>query len=62
MWKRAVWKENEVEEEGVLPSAWGEGKYIRWPNNVVKALRKKELPTKEWHTFPLIKIKCTSGN
>jgi hypothetical protein len=31
MWKRAVWKENEVEEEGVLPSAWVEGKYVRWP-------------------------------
>lgn len=62
-WARAVWLENDVEEEGVVPHAWIENKTVRWPTgvNVMRAFSEQRLPLDNWLTFPLVKIKVTSG-
>lgn len=63
MWVRAVWQEGKRQEEGVVPDAWIEENTVRWPSgmNVKKPYLEKHIPREEWHTFPLIKVKCTSG-
>jgi hypothetical protein len=63
MWVRVVWMEKGREEEGVIPSVWLEDKTVRWPKGItaMRDLNNQEKPSKDWHIFPLIKIKCTSG-
>ena len=62
-WARAVWIENDVEEEGVVPRVWIEDKTVRWPKgiNVIRAFSERRLPLDNWLSFPLLKIKVTSG-
>ena len=47
MWKRAVWKEDSCEEEGVIPDTWTDGKHVFWPpgSNAEKALRERRTPS-----------------
>lgn len=67
MYARAVWKEGEIEEEGVIPENWinGTKRIVRWPRmsttKTEKAIKEKLNPQDDWMTFPLIKIKMTSG-
>lgn len=68
MWARAVWEENGREIEDVLPRCWmsQRKKIVWWPNpdtsrNVPKLLKQMAAPEKDWISFPLIKIKYTSG-
>ncbi|XP_013884691.1 uncharacterized protein LOC106533035, partial [Austrofundulus limnaeus] len=67
MYARAVWKEHEQEEEGVVPVNWIDRSknIIWWPKNmsttkIERALKDKINPGNDWMTFPLIKIKMTS--
>ncbi|XP_065642216.1 uncharacterized protein LOC101235189 [Hydra vulgaris] len=59
---RAVWLEENREEEGVLPSAWVRGKVVMWPPSKMNAfkLMKGVEPNENWRLFKLIKIKITS--
>ena len=63
MWKRAVWLEDEVEEEGVIPDCWANEESVYWPpgKNAQKALKERREPGESWSTFPLVKVKCISG-
>lgn len=67
MYARAVWKEGEIEEEGVVPENWIDEKQniVRWPRmsttKTEKAIKEKQNPQDDWMTFPLIKIKMKSG-
>lgn len=67
MYARAVWKEGDIEEEGVVPENWIDRtkKILRWPRmsstKTEKAIKDKMNPKDDWMTFPLIKIKFTSG-
>ncbi|XP_065643006.1 uncharacterized protein LOC136074599 [Hydra vulgaris] len=60
---RAVWLEDNREEEGVLPSAWVQGKVVMWPPskmNAFKLMKEGVKPNENWRLFRLIKIKITS--
>ncbi|XP_065680419.1 uncharacterized protein LOC124806166 isoform X4 [Hydra vulgaris] len=60
---RAVWLEENREEEGVLPSAWVRGKVVMWPPskmNAFKLMKEGVEPNENWRLFKLIKIKITS--
>ncbi|XP_065641659.1 uncharacterized protein LOC105846739 [Hydra vulgaris] len=60
---RAVWLEENREEEGVLPSAWVRGKVVIWPPskmNAFKLMKEGVEPNENWRLFKLIKIKITS--
>lgn len=68
MYSRAMWKEGEQEEEGVVPENWIDRnkQTVRWPHNLSttkteKAIRDRIIPQEDWITFPLIKIKMTSA-
>lgn len=68
MYARAVWKEGEQEEEGVVPDNWIDRnkRTVRWPRNMSttkteRALKDKINPQDDWMMFPLIKIKMISG-
>ena len=41
-WCRAVWIEENIQEEGVIPSVWVDEHYVYYPSgiNVLKAYRK----------------------
>ncbi|XP_072561193.1 uncharacterized protein [Paramormyrops kingsleyae] len=67
MYTRAVWREGDREEEGVVPDNWinRKKKTVRWPRKMSttkteKAIRDKENPQDDWMTFSLIKIKISS--
>ena len=62
-WARAVWIEGKKEEEGVIPVNWIEDTTVRWPRdlNVVRAMSEQKSPSEKWHSFPLVKVKTTSG-
>ena len=34
MWARAVWIEQDKEEEGVIPDIWIQGQTVRWPTGL----------------------------
>ena len=67
MYARAVWKEGEIEEEGVVPLNWIDetARTVRWPRMSItktkRALKDKMAPKSDWQTFTLIKVKMTSG-
>ncbi|CAB3989947.1 Hypothetical predicted protein [Paramuricea clavata] len=63
-WVRAIWIENAIEEEGVVPKARIQGKTVRWPigMNVLRSFNEQKEPSEDWHKFPLMKIKLTSEN
>ncbi|KAG9267456.1 hypothetical protein AMEX_G18296 [Astyanax mexicanus] len=67
MYTRAVWKEGEQEEEGVVPDNWIDrnNRTVRWPlmsaTKIERALRDKINPQDDWMMYPLIKIKITSA-
>jgi hypothetical protein len=64
MWSRAVWREETIrEEEAAIPTIWLQNGAVRWPTglNVLRAFERQQAPTQKWDTFPLIKVKCTSG-
>lgn len=63
MWIRAVWREGDREEEGVIPSVWVSEKFVFWPpgTNAEKAVKNKEVPSSSWKRFDLIKIKHQAG-
>jgi len=62
-WSRAVWVEGEREEELTIPSNWIEDGFVRWPKvtNAVKYLQQRTEPCASWWSFPLTKVKFTSG-
>ncbi|XP_026054618.1 protein SON-like [Carassius auratus] len=64
MWVRAVWKEPNGEEEGVIPEVWVKDNMVHWPPgaNVTKAAKEMRTPTSSWKMFPLLKIKFKSNN
>ncbi len=59
MWVRAVSKEGDVEEEGVIASNWVQEETVQWPYtlNVLKSLKEKKPPLEKWYHFLLVKIK-----
>lgn len=63
MWVRAVWLENDIEEEGVIPEVWIQDNNVRWPNgiNVIRARTEQKIPSNKWHSYPLVKVKFKSG-
>ena len=62
-WSRAVWIEDKIVEEGVVPSIWIQEKTLRWPkvNNALRLLKQQASPLDNWCRFHLVKIKFTSG-
>ena len=60
---RAVWRENGKAVEGTIPECWVNEKLVRWPlvKDAKKNIERKIVPTKDWKSFELIKIKCISG-
>ncbi|KAA0720556.1 hypothetical protein E1301_Tti019686 [Triplophysa tibetana] len=63
MWVRAVWKEPNGEEEGVIPEVWVKDNMVHWPPgaNVTKAAKEMRMPASSWKMFPLLKIKFKSN-
>ena len=63
MWTRAAWKEDEREEEGVIPSCWVQGSQVLWPPvaNAKRHLEERRTPASNWLAFNLIKVKIASG-
>ena len=63
IWVRAVWREPQGEEEGVIPLSWIKGKYVCWPNraDATKSLNEMREPSESWRKFELQKIKLKSG-
>lgn len=62
---RAVWNENGKEMEGTIPDAWVNvaEKTLRWPKTRAKYCFDNHVaPKEDWETFPLVKVKFTSGN
>lgn len=62
---RAVWNENGKEMEGTIPDAWVNvaEKTLRWPKTRAKYCFDNHVaPKEDWETFPLLKVKFTSGN
>lgn len=62
-WTRAVWREDDQEEELVVPSTWIKGKFVRWPSgsSAVAALKEMRSPGANWLKFDLVKVKFSSG-
>ena len=61
-WCRAVWLENEVEEDGVVPTCWVDNSVVYWPNkNALSAARNLTPPDETWLKFPMLKIKIADG-
>jgi len=62
-WAVAVWIEGDCEFERVIPSNWIVDRFIRWPpgNNAKPCLKRRDEPTEQWKTFPLVKVKLRSG-
>ena len=60
---RAVWKEDDQEEEGVIPSVWVKENTVMWPRgvNVLKAMKEMRHPDDSWIKFDLVKLKFSSG-
>lgn len=58
-WCRAVWLENGIEEEFVIPSCWVKEDFVYWPStmNVLRAAEEKLPPDETWLKFKLVKIK-----
>ncbi|KAJ8001024.1 hypothetical protein DPEC_G00186510 [Dallia pectoralis] len=63
VYARAVWVENGMQMEGVLPLNWieTETKVVRWPLKNVSVAHERLLPPQEdWLSFELVKVKVTS--
>ena len=62
-WVRAVWVEDKVEMEEVLPREWVKDGLVYWPRsaNARRLINMQKPPGKTWYTFPLKKIKFSSG-
>jgi hypothetical protein len=61
-WTRAVWKEGSTTREGVVPSTWILGSFLRWPcKDFRTAAMEKQVPSSEWKSFKVVKIKFSSG-
>ena len=45
-----MWREEDQEEELVVPSIWIEGKFVRWPSgsSAVAALKEMRSPGANW--------------
>ena len=65
MWTRAVWREGERDEEGVVPDIWvdEQNHTLHWPKtaNAEKAASERWSPKKNWWSFQLIKVKTVTG-
>ncbi|CAC5424803.1 unnamed protein product [Mytilus coruscus] len=65
-WSRAVWKEADQEEEGVVPSIWisVSEDVVMWARgiNAIRAMKELRHPDKKWERFELIKVKITSDS
>ena len=63
-WSKAVWLEGNIEEVGTVPTSWIENEYIRWPVgvNALRAMAEQKIPDEKWKSFPLVKVKLSSGN
>nr|XP_022307903.1 uncharacterized protein LOC111113905 [Crassostrea virginica] len=63
IWCRAVWKEDDQEEEGVIPSVWVKENTVMWPRgvNVLKAMKEMRHPDDSWIKFDLVKLKFSSA-
>ena len=65
-WARAVWLEDDVEKEFVVPSSWVslDKRIVLWPPKSQKsqiAVKKMKVPDDRWRKFNLVKVKTTSG-
>ncbi|XP_078332411.1 uncharacterized protein LOC111138456 isoform X1 [Crassostrea virginica] len=63
IWCRAVWKEDDQEEEGVIPSVCVKENTVMWPRgvNVLKAMKEMRHPDDSWIKFDLVKLKFSSA-
>ncbi|XP_042610148.1 uncharacterized protein LOC109091630 isoform X3 [Cyprinus carpio] len=63
MWTRAVWREETMEMEEVIPSCWVKNGGVLWPTQgAARALKACKEPEESWTKFPLIKIKIQSDD
>ncbi|XP_039649843.1 uncharacterized protein LOC120555230 isoform X2 [Perca fluviatilis] len=63
MWARAVWREETMEMEEVIPSCWVKNGGVLWPTQgAARALKACKEPEESWTKFPLIKIKIQSDD
>lgn len=63
MWARAVWLEDNEEQEGVIPQKWIQNQMVHWPPgvNAAPAMAEMRDPTPSWRKFTLVKVKIASG-
>lgn len=63
MWTRAVWLEDNEEQEGVIPQKWIQNQMVHWPPgvNAARAMDEMRTPTPSWRKFTLVKVKVASG-
>ena len=63
-WLKPVWLEGNIEEVGTVPTSWIENEYIRWLGgmNALRAIAEQKIPAEKWKSFPLVKVKLSSGN
>jgi hypothetical protein len=62
MWTTAVWREETMEMDEVIPSCRVKNGGVFWPTQGdVGALKDCKEPEESWTKFPLIKIKIQSG-
>ena len=63
-WSKAVWLEGNTEEFGTVPTSWNENEYIHWPvgMNGLRVMAEQKIPDEKWKSFPLVKLKMSSGN
>ncbi|XP_072558327.1 uncharacterized protein [Paramormyrops kingsleyae] len=63
MWTRAVWREETMEMEEVIPSCWVKNGGVLWPTQgAARALKACKEPEESWTKFPLIKMKIQSDD
>ena len=64
IWSKAVWLEGNIEEVGTVLTSWVVNENIRWPVgiNALRAMVEQKMPDEKWKSFPLVKVKLSSGN
>lgn len=64
MWARAVWLEDNEEQEGVIPQKWIQNQMVHWPPgvNAAPAMAEMRDPTPSWRKFTLVKVKIASDD
>ena len=59
-----MWLEGNIEEVGTVSTSGIGNEYIRWPVdvNALWAMAEQKIPDEKWKSFPLVKVKLSSGN